>query len=263
MKKLFMILSCFVMLGAAVVAVLNKNDLDDLNTVLARLKAEVVDVTNKLNEAEAKRDETREKENRAKDARNQISAAKAEAEQTLKRVERELETVSDKLKGVEIEKKEIDLAVEKAFPDGNIKSAEDLQMSLTMLKDTLTESQNRKTELNAALGNAAQARQAQVAKVREEESFQMERAQRLALNGLVATVIAVNRDWGFVMVNAGRAHGVSADASLLVKRGNTRIARLRIVNLEEMAVVADVVDSSLVQGIEVQPGDKVIFENVQ
>lgn len=47
----------------------------------------------------------------------------------------------------------------------------------------------------------------------------MGRAQKLALNGLVATVIAVNKEWGFVMINAGRQHGVSPDASLLVKRG--------------------------------------------
>lgn len=263
MKKFIMILSCFVLLGAAVVGVLNKNDLDATNQELTRLKGEVVDVTNKLNEAEAKRDETREKETQAKDARNQASAAKAGVEETLKRLQREVEVVTDNLKKVEIEKKEIDLAVMKAFPDGNIRSAEDLQATLTMLKDTLTESQNRKTELNTQLGTAAQAKQTQIAKVKEEESFQMQRAQRLALNGLIATVIAVNRDWGFVMVNAGRAHGVTGDASLLVKRGNTRIARLRIVSLEEMAVVADIVPDSQVKGIEVQPGDKVIFENVQ
>jgi chromosome segregation ATPase len=263
MKKFIMILSGFVMLAAAAVGVLNKNVLDDTIRELTRLKGEVVDVTNKLNEAEAKRDETREKETQAKDVRNQASAAKADSEQTLKRVERELEAVTDNLKKVEIEKKEIDLAVMKAFPDGNIKSAEDLQATLTMLKDTLTESQSRKTELNTQLGSAAQAKQVQVAKVKEEETFQMQRAQRLALNSLVATVIAVNRDWGFVMVNAGRAHGVTADASLLVKRGNSRIARLRIVSLEEMAVVADIVGDSQVKGIEVQPGDKVIFENVQ
>ncbi len=125
--------------------------------------------------------------------------------------------MTSELKKVEIEKKEIDLAVMKVFPDGNIKTAEDLNMTLTMLKDQLTEVQNKKTELTQ-LGSAAQAKQVQVTKVKEEESFQMQRAQRLALNSLVATVIAVNKEWDFVMINAGRAHGVSAEASLLVKR---------------------------------------------
>ena len=101
----------------------------------------------------------------------------------------------------------------------------------------------------------------QVAKVKEEEKFQVQRAQKLAINGLIATVIAVNKDWGFVMVNAGREHGVQADSSLLVKRGNSRIARLRIVNLGDRSIVADVVDESLTSGIDVKPGDKIIFES--
>jgi len=87
-------------------------------------------------------------------------------------------------------------------------------------------------------------------------------AQKLALNGLVATIIAVNNEWGFVMVNAGRQHGVGAESSLLVRRGNTRVARLRIVNLQDNMLVADVVKESLMKGFKVQPGDKVIFEDV-
>jgi transcription elongation GreA/GreB family factor len=41
------------------------------------------------------------------------------------------------------------------------------------------------------------------------------------------------------------------------------VARLRIVNLEEMVTVANIVEDSLVSGIEVQAGDKIIFENAQ
>lgn len=263
MKKFVMILAGFAMLGAAVVGVLNKKDLEGVISELTGLKAQVTEVTAKLGEAEDKKDDATEKETQAKDTRNQASAAVAESEQKLKMVQRAVEELTAELQKVEIEKKEIDLAIQKVFPDGNIKSSEDLQMNLTMLKDTLTTHQAKKTELNTQLGGAAQAKQVQVAKVKEEENYQMQRAQRLALNGLMATVIAVNREWDFVMVNAGRAHGVTPESSLLVKRGNTRIARLRIVNLEDTVTVADIVDDSLVSGIEVQPGDKVIFEGAQ
>lgn len=263
MKKFIMILSGLAMIGAAVVGVLNKNDFNEVIEEAKAVRAEVTDVTAKLGEAEDKRDESAEKETQAKDSRNQAAAAVSEADQKLKIVQRAVEDVSGELKKVEIEKKEIDLAVQKVFPDGQIKTSEDLQMTVTMLKDTLTEVQAKKTELNAVLGSAAQTKQVEVAKVREEEKFQMERAQKLSLNGLIATVIAVNKEWGFVMINAGRQHGVSPDASLLVKRGNSRIARLRIVNIEESSVIADLVDESLAKGIDVQPGDKVIFENAQ
>ena len=166
------------------------------------------------------------------------------------------------MKKVEIEIAEINLAVKKVFPDGQIKSAEELRMKMTMLQESLTEEQNKKAEYEAQLAGAAQLKQEQVSRVKEEENYQVARAQKLSLNGLVATVIAVNADWGFVMVNAGRQNGVSADSSLLVKRGNSRIARLRIVNLQDNVVVADVVKESLLAGFKVQPGDKVIFESV-
>lgn len=255
-----MILSGFAMLGAAVVGVLNKNDQEDRKRELAAVREELKGVTTQLGEAEDKRDDAEERETQSKDARNQVAAAVEDFNRQLKVVDRALEDVTAELKKVEIEEKEIDLAVRKQFPDGNIKSKEDLEMTLTMLKDSLTEKQARKTELSTQLGSAAQLRQVQVDKVRAEERLQGERVKKLALNSLVATVIAVNKEWGFVMVNAGRQHGVAPDSSLLVKRGNSRIGRLRIVNLEDTVVVADLVDGSLVQGIEVQPGDNVIFE---
>lgn len=263
MKKFIMILAGVAMLGAAAVGVLNKIDMEALRAELTDVRAKVQTATEKLGEAEDKRDDSLEKETQAKDSRNQAAAAVEGVKQELKIVERSLEDVTSEVKKVEIEQKEIDLAVRKQFPDGNIKSAEDLNMNLTMLKDTLTERQNRKAELTAQMEAANQAKQVQVSKVKEEEEFQIARAQKLALNGLVATVIAVNNQWGFVMINAGREHGVQPDASLLVKRGNSRIARLRIVTLEDRAIVADVIDDSVVSGIKVQPGDKVIFENVQ
>lgn len=263
MKKFIMILSGLAMMGAAFVGILNKEDFTDVIEELAQVRDDVKTATAELGEAEDKKDDSELKETQAKDGRNQVAAGVESTKLELKTAERAVEDVSAELKKVDIEKKEIDLAIRKQFPDGNIKSIDDLTMNLTMLKDTLTEKQSTKTDLAAQVTSAAQVKQAEVAKVKSEEEYQMGRAKKLALNGLVATVIASNKEWGFVMVNAGRQHGVAADASLLVKRGNTRIARLRIVTLNDAVTVADVVDESIVAGIEIQPGDKVIFENVR
>lgn len=260
MKKFVMILAGLAMIGAVAVGLINKGDREAVRAELDDLAVKVKDVTEQLGAAEDKREDTLEKETQAKDGRNQAAAGVEGVKQELKIVERALEDVEADLKKVEIEQKEIDLAVQRRFPSGEIKSADDLRMTLTMYKDTLTERQNKKAELVAQMEAANQAKQVEVAKVREEEKYQNQRAQKLAVGGLVATVIAVNNEWGFVMVNAGQAHGVRPDASLLVKRGNSRIGRLRIVNLEATATIADVVDDSIVPGINVQPGDKVIFE---
>ncbi|MEM7699005.1 MAG: hypothetical protein AAF236_11430 [Verrucomicrobiota bacterium] len=261
MKKFVMILGALATLAAIVVGILNKRDFDGVLTALDDMRGQVKEVSAKLNTAEAERDQAVEEETQAKDQRNQASADVAGVQQELKVLERSIEDVTAELKKVEIQQKEIDLAIRREFPDGNIESIEQLQAQLTMLQDGLTEVQARKTELEASLAAASQAKQQQVARVRKEEEFQVERAKALALNGLVATVIAVNRDWGFVMVNAGRIHGVKGDSSLLVKRGNIHVARLRIVNLEDDLTVTDVVEGSTNQGVDIQPGDKVIFEN--
>jgi len=263
MKKFIMILAGLAMLGASVVGYLNKDEFDELSKNLVDAEAAVRDANAELGEIEDKRDEAVTRETQAKDERNRVAAEVEMVKQQLKVVDRSLEDVDAERKKVDIEQKEIDLAVRKQFPDGEIKSADDLNTTLTMLKDTLTEKQNRKAELAAKRESAKQAQQAEMAKVRKEEEYQQERAQKLSLNSLVATVVAVNSEWGFVMVNAGRAHGVQPDSSLLVRRGNARIGRLRIVGLQDMVTVADVAEDSAVTGLNVKPGDKVIFENPQ
>ena len=74
MKKFIMILAGFAMLGASVVGVINKNDLDELTGQVDDKRAEVKDATARLGEAEDKRDDAEERENQAKDTRNQIAA---------------------------------------------------------------------------------------------------------------------------------------------------------------------------------------------
>ncbi len=254
-----MILAILCMAGAIVIGLGNKDTLEETIDKLEGLKADVTRVGNELGEAEDQRDDAQEREGQAKDKRNMASAAVEGVKQNLKILAKSVDDKSADLKKIEIEKKEIDLLIAKVFPNG-VETADELNAKLTMMRDALTEKQNVATNLDAQVAAAVKTRQGEVAKVKQEEAYQIGRAQKLALNGMVATVVAVNNDWGFVMVNAGRAHGVGADSSLLVKRGNARVGRLRIVNLQDMASVCDVVKDSTGAGVKIQPGDKVIFE---
>lgn len=263
MKKFIMILAALSLIGSIGISYLNFQDFTAVKEELKVVEGEIAKMNNDLNAAEQEKTDKETKETQAKDTRNQASAAVEEVRQKLLVVERDLETTNTSFSKVEVEQKEIDLLIRKTFPDGDIVDSEELKKTLDTLKSQLTEKQSKKAELNTHLTTAAQAKQVQVTKVREEEKLQVARAQKLSLNSLVATVIAANKEWGFVMVNAGRAHGVTPDASLLVKRGNSRVARLRIVSLEDNVTITDVIRESLSNGIDVQPGDKVIFENVQ
>ncbi len=262
MKKVIMIIGVAAMGAAIVLGLQNKDAQEAANKELADAKASVLKVTSELGETEDKLVEAAKKETQAKDKRNQASAAIEGAKQELKIVARAVDDISSELKKIEIALSENKLVVKKMFPDGVVRTLEELREKSSGLSDELTEKQNVVANLEAQFAQANQSKQVQVAEVKKQEEHQIKRAQKLALNGMVATVIAVNKEWGFVMVNAGRAHGVGGESSLLVKRGNSRVARLRIVNLQDTVSVCDVVKDSMVRGVRIQPGDKVIFENV-
>lgn len=261
MKKFMMLLAALAMGASIFFGLLNKKFLEETKNELDGVNADISKVTTELGEVEDKLVTAKEEEGQAKDARNQASADVEGVRQNLKIAANSLDKIKDEFAKIEVEKQEIAIAVKKTFPDGQVKTADELRMKLTMLKEQLTDKQNAKAEYEAQLDEAAKQKKEMTAKVKQEEEFQRKRAQRLQLNGMVATVIAVNNEWGFVMVNAGRQHGVEANASLLVRRGNSRIARLRIAGIQDRMTVANVVEDTVSSGLSVQPGDQVIFEN--
>lgn len=128
------------------------------------------------------------------------------------------------------------------------KSLNDKQTELAGIKDKVVTTQNDVDKNNERITD-----------LKNEEE---DRRERVALNAMEGMVIAINRDYGFVIVNAGSDIGVTADASLLVQRGVDRIGRLRIVSVEPKVTVADIIPGSISPGAQIMVRDKVIFENV-
>ena len=250
------------MAGAAFVGVTNKQTRDDEIAKRKIAENEYRETNEKLNIkktelAEAVKAHAAAQE--AQEARDMASAALALLEQELKRQEATIAKNKAELEKIAIQQKEIDLAV--AQLDG-ITSVEELIAKEKSLNDTLAEKTAAKEEEQTKLAASTKMKDTVEAQVLDLEKRQIERAKMIALNGLEATVVAVNRDWGFVMVNAGMSLGVSASSSMLVKRGEELIARLRIVTLAPDMVVCDVVPDTLAKGARIIPGDKVVFENV-
>jgi hypothetical protein len=97
-------------------------------------------------------------------------------------------------------------------------------------------------------------------RIEKAEQVQADRITRITRNALVGTVSAVNKGWGFVVVNIGKDQGVENDSELIVKRGEQRIATLKIVSIQPELTVADVNQKSISGAV--QQGDTVIFKNV-
>ena len=77
--------------------------------------------------------------------------------------------------------------------------------------------------------------------------------------GMHGTVLAVNQAYNFVVLNVGNRQGVKANSDMLVFRGGARIGQIRISSVEPATAIGDIVTNSLARGVQVQPGDVVMY----
>jgi len=259
MKRLILAAAILCMAGAAFVGVTNKQTRDkEIESKQVAIK-EYRETNDKLNTKKTELAEAVKAHAEAEDTKAKASADLAALEQSLKRQESTIAKNTEELEKISIQQKEIDLAVAKL--DG-ITSVEELIAKEKGLQDTLAEKTAAKTGEETKLADSTKMKNNVQNQVVDLEKRQIDRAKKIALNGLEATVVAVNKDWGFVMVNAGMSLGVSASSSLLIKRGEELIARLRIVTLAPDMVVCDIVPESIAKGARVMPGDRAIFESL-
>jgi hypothetical protein len=72
-------------------------------------------------------------------------------------------------------------------------------------------------------------------------------------------VLAVNQAYNFVVLNLGGRHGLEPNSEMLVMRGGTLIGKIRISSVEPATAIGDIISGSLARGVQVQPGDTVIY----
>lgn len=102
-------------------------------------------------------------------------------------------------------------------------------------------------------------------KVTTEKSTQLEtkhehRPAPAANNpGIRGTVLAVNQAYNFVVLSLGARQGVEANSEMLVLRGGSFIGKIRISSVEPATAIGDIITSTLARGVQVQPGDTVVY----
>jgi hypothetical protein len=77
--------------------------------------------------------------------------------------------------------------------------------------------------------------------------------------GVHGTVLAYNQAYNFVVLNLGARNGVEPNSEMLVLREGTLIGKIRISSVEPATAIGDIITSSLARGVQVQPGDNVIY----
>ena len=147
------------------------------------------------------------------------------------------------------------------------KEADTLNQEITTLKgdplrEELEQSKVRVKELETVNGQLTANLDSAKNRANDLESQLAAKNRVQKANDLSGRILAVNEAWNFVVLNVGDKNGVASNAELLVKRGNTRIGRVRITSVEPSSSIADIIPGSLVGGLSIQPGDYVVSEYV-
>jgi hypothetical protein len=131
-------------------------------------------------------------------------------------------------------------------------SPADLQAQLDETKRRLDAAEREKTLLSDKI-RAARERAA------PREAEKTRRPPTGGNPGIRGTVLAVNQAYNFVVLNLGGRQGVEANTEMLVLRGGSFIGKIRISSVEPATAIGDIITSSLARGVQVQPGDTVIY----
>jgi hypothetical protein len=247
-------LSILLLVAAAVFGALNTSKIKSLRGTIA-------ETTAARDAAERRRlDEQRTRDKavadaKSKAAQNEKQIAKSEAD--LVQLQTEKSDLQTKLQATQAEveslKRKAEEAVPKTEENPGAPSATEL---LAQLEDA-----RRRLE-GAERENAELARKIQSAGERTGQPLGERKVQReagAARAGVRGTVLAVNQAYNFVVLNLGGRQGVEPNAEMLVLRDGALIGKIRVSSVEPSTAIGDIITSSLERGVQVQPGDIVIY----
>ena len=177
----------------------------------------------------------------------------AGAEADLVKIQTEKSDLQSKLQAneaqiAEFQKRIEELSKTPANPNPGAPSAAELQAQLEDARKQLESAEREKILLSdkfqSDMGRGA------------EPAIKREPKFRGSIRG---TVLAVNPAYNFVVLNLGNRNGVEANAEMLVLREGSVIGKIRISSVEPATAIGDIMSSSLARGVQVQPGDTVIY----
>jgi chromosome segregation ATPase len=234
-----------------------------LNTAkVKRLHSNLADATAARDSAEQRRAD-REKEikaretaiaaERAKMAETESKVASAEAE--LVKMETERADLQTKLQANEAEIATLQKQLEEGKPgvaNPGAPSAVELQAQLDDARKQLEDAEREK----AFLSEQMQSVQTRTSQLEDEKK---RRAVATGKIGVRGTVLAVNQAYNFVVLSLGGRQGVEPNSEMLVLRDGSFIGKIRISSVEPATAIGDIITGTLARGVQVQPGDIVIY----
>ena len=188
--------------------------------------------------------------------RAQVQKEKADLQAKLDASQQEIASLQ---KRVEEAGKTSDASVA-GSPPANVAQTADLQSQVDDLRRQLDSAEKEKVFLSEKLQDAqGRAAQPKEGKKRQETASTKREPVSPNRTGVRGTVLAYNQVYNFVVLNLGARHGVESNSEMLVLREGTLIGKIRISSVEPATAIGDIIPSSLARGVQVQPGDTVIY----
>lgn len=196
------------------------------------------------------------------------------------RVQGELDVEAEKLKAQKnkLAQAESETTRTQEELDAKVKKQQELAVKLEKLPkdvkpETIAEDINRMKKEKLEFEAQAEARKKEVAaeeakiagvQKRLDDVVQKieDRRKNFERNSLTSRIVAVNDDWGFVVIDAGKSTGLTQDTKLIVTRGALTVGKVSVMAVENNHTMASIVPDAVINGLSIMPGDRVILENL-
>jgi cell shape-determining protein MreC len=261
-------LAVIFLLLAAFFALLNGHKVKALRADAVSMRAPVSTKVNAVTrgtteaQQQAKTADTTDRAAKAEAAVVEAEKEKAELKGKLDASEQEIAALRQRAAGAETNSNPS--AAGTPAPADNAQSG-DLQSQVDDLRRQLDSAEKEK-ELLAEKLQDVQQRPAQVKEASKAETKKRRETASVARQGsgshragVHGTVLAYNQAYNFVVLNLGARNGVEPNSEMLVLRDGTLIGKIRISSVEPATAIGDIMSNSLARGVQVQPGDSVIY----
>ena len=255
MPKTLVGISVSMLLVTAVFGVLNSVRVKGLHLDLANAIA-ARDAAERGRMAQAKEFKSRQTKIPRMDAKSTDAESKAKVEADIAKVQKEKADLETRLEANQVEIASLQKRVEEvgrkpAEANPGAPSTVELKAQLDDARRQRDSAEREKVFLSETI-RKAQERSTEV----EKEKKRRAAAGKAGVRG---AVLAVNQAYNFVVLNLGGRQGVEPNSEMLVVRDGTLIGKIRISSVEPATAIGDIVTSSLARGVQVQPGDIVIY----
>ena len=254
--KSIIALSVSMLAIAALFGVLNTMKIKSLRTDMSNITAvQQQPAPPRVDEKDLKAREAATIEAAKKVAEAETKAAKAEAD--LAQARQQSADLQTKVETNEAEIASLQKTIQEATgkPAGEIPgvpTATEVDAQIDELRRSLDSAETEKSLLSDKLQTTQE-------RVKHLEEDKKRRAAVAGKTGVRGTVLAVNQAYNFVVLNLGGRQGVEPNSEMLVLRDGALIAKIRISSVEPTTAIGDIVTTSLARGVQVQPGDIVIY----